>query len=79
MQCRFADVMVEPDVNHIHWADFSAVLECIRLGEEAARARLPEINRQLKIARWSSLLGYSRARHLARAYLQADDDVRRDF
>src|SRR6266478_7895051 len=35
MQCRFADVLIEPDVDHVHWADFSAILECIELGREA--------------------------------------------
>ncbi len=69
MQCRFADVLIEPDVDHIHWADFSAVVECVARGEEAARARAGEIRRQIKMARWSSLLGFSRSRRLARAYI----------
>jgi NTE family protein len=70
MQCRFADVLIEPDVDHIHWADFSAIEESVRLGEEAARAKVGEIRRQIKLARWSSLLGFSRSRRLARAYLE---------
>ena len=71
MQCRFADVLVEPDVDHIHWADFSRLDECVTLGERAARERLPAIQKSLKSARWSALLGYSRMRHLARAYIEA--------
>jgi NTE family protein len=74
MQCRFADVLIEPDVDHVHWADFSAILECIELGREATRARLGEIKRQIKTARLSSLLGYSRSRRLARAYMDDEDE-----
>ncbi|MGH9748365.1 MAG: patatin-like phospholipase family protein [Candidatus Polarisedimenticolia bacterium] len=74
MQCRFADVVVEPDVNHVHWADFSAIRDCIRLGEEATLLRIDAIRRNLKAARWSSLLGTSRARRLARAYMDDEDD-----
>ncbi len=73
MHCRFADVLVEPEVDHIHWADFSAVVECVRLGEEATRLRIGEIRRQIKMARWSSMLGLSRSRRLPRAYIEADD------
>jgi len=73
MQCRFADVLIEPDVDHVHWADFSAILECIELGREATRLRLGEIKRQIKLARFSSLLGYSRSRRLARAYMDDED------
>ena len=77
MQCRFADVLIEPDVDHVHWADFSAILECIELGREAARRKLGEIKRQIKMARFSSLLGYSRSRRLARAYMEEDKDKTR--
>jgi NTE family protein len=71
MQCRFADVLIEPDVDHIHWADFSAAVECIRLGEDVTRQKVGEIRRQIKMARWSSLLGFSRSRRLARAYIDS--------
>jgi NTE family protein len=70
MQCRFADVVVEPDIDHIHWADFSAIVECIKLGAAATRAQLGRIRRHLKRSRLSALLGYSRARRLARAYIE---------
>ena len=69
MQCRLADVLIEPDVGRVHWADFSAVEECMRRGEEATRARLDDIRHALRIARWPSFVGFSRARRLARAYL----------
>ncbi len=73
MQCRFADVLVEPDVGHVHWADFSALVECITLGEEAARSMVGEIRHKMKRCRWSALLGTSRSRRLARAYMTQDD------
>ncbi len=73
MQCRFADVLIEPDVDHVHWADFSAIVECIALGEKAARRKIGEMKRQIKVARFSSLLGYSRSRRLARAYMDEED------
>ncbi len=65
MQCRLADVAIEPDVGRIHWADFSSVEECVRRGEEAARASLDDIRHALRISRWPSFVGFSRARRLA--------------
>jgi len=75
MQCRFADALIEPDVDHIHWADFSEVVECVELGKAAARRRIGAIKRVIKLARLSSLLGYSRSRRLARAYMEDDRDT----
>ena len=77
MQCRFADVLIEPDVDHVHWADFSAVVECIALGEAAARETIDAIRRQIKAARWSSLLGDSRSRRMARAFIEGERGDRR--
>ena len=68
LQCRLADVVIVPDVGRIHWADFSAVRECIERGEQAARTGLDEIRRRHRAARWTSFLGISRARRLARYY-----------
>ena len=73
MQCRFADILIEPRAGHIHWADFSAVVEAVRLGEEATIQQIASIRRHLKMARWSSLLGLSRARRMARAFLEKGD------
>jgi NTE family protein len=67
MQGSLADVLIEPEVGRVHWADFSAVTECVRRGEEAARARIDEIRHALRIARWPSFVGFSRSRRLARA------------
>jgi NTE family protein len=68
LQCRLADTVIVPDVGRIHWADFSAVHDCVARGEEAARAGLADIRRQHRAARWASFLGISRARRLARYY-----------
>ncbi|HUD70370.1 MAG TPA: patatin-like phospholipase family protein [Dongiaceae bacterium] len=67
MQGRLADILIEPDVGRVHWADFSAVDECVRRGEEATRARIADIRHALRIARWPSFVGFSRTRRLARA------------
>ncbi|MFQ5876950.1 MAG: patatin-like phospholipase family protein [Acidobacteriota bacterium] len=74
MQCRFADVVVEPRVDHVHWADFSAILECVRLGEEATREKIDIIRKRIRRARLPSLFGLSRARRLARSYIEAAGD-----
>jgi NTE family protein len=66
MQGGLADVLIQPDVGRVHWADFSAVGECVRQGEEAARASLEDIRHALRIARWPSFVGFSRSRRLAR-------------
>ena len=68
MQCRLADVIIVPDVGRVHWADFSAVFNCVTRGEEAAAARMGAIRSRHMMARWSSLMGLSRARRLARYY-----------
>ncbi len=56
LQCQFTDILIEPQVGHIHWADFSAVPECVKRGEEAARAHLPAIRDLLRKRRWGSWL-----------------------
>ncbi len=38
-----ADVIVRPDVGHIHWADFQNIRDLIEEGERAAREKLPDI------------------------------------
>jgi len=41
--CQTADVLVRPDVRHVHWADFGAADEVRRIGREATEAVLPEL------------------------------------
>jgi NTE family protein len=42
-----ADIAINPDTAHINPADFHHAEECIRQGEIAARAAMPEIKRKL--------------------------------
>ena len=46
-----ADIVIEPQVAHIGAGDFHHVDECIRQGELAAQAAVPEIKRRLRINR----------------------------
>jgi NTE family protein len=62
LQCQFADVLIRPRVGHIHWADFSAVEECLVRGEEAARAALPAIRATLRRRRLTAVLDPIRPR-----------------
>lgn len=51
-----ADIVIRPEVGQIHWADFGRYAELIRLGEGAAQARVADIRRALRRARWRALL-----------------------
>lgn len=44
--CASADMLIRPDVGHVHWADFRAGAEARRLGQEATFAALPELRRR---------------------------------
>ena len=45
--CRHADVLLEPQVHHIDWNDFSRVDEAFSAGAEAARRALPSLRELL--------------------------------
>ncbi len=70
LQCVFADVMIEPDVGHIHWADFSALDDAIVAGERAAEKALPEIHRLLLRKGLPSRMRFFRGKRLARLFLE---------
>ncbi len=48
VQTRFADVMICPDVQSVHWADFRSVERAVPLGEAAARQAMPQVRRALR-------------------------------
>jgi NTE family protein len=48
VQTRFADVMICPDVQSVHWADFRSVERAVPLGEAAAQDALPQIRKALR-------------------------------
>lgn len=44
--CAGADMVIRPDVGHVHWADFGAAAAVREAGREAARQALPELRRR---------------------------------
>jgi NTE family protein len=70
MQCAFADVLIEPDVAHIHWADFSALDEAIEAGARAAEAVVPEIQRLLLRKGLPPRMRFFRGKRLARLFME---------
>lgn len=73
MQRRLADVVIQPAVRQIHWADFESIDYCVRVGEEAALEAAPRIRELLQHERWRSLLRPSMNKRLAEIYLDSDD------
>lgn len=55
VQTRFADVLIRPEVESLHWADFTASRRAIELGEQAASEKLAEIHRAIRAGRWRRL------------------------
>jgi predicted RNA methylase len=43
LQRRLADIVIEPGVRRIHWADFESVDFCIEAGDAAASGAVPKI------------------------------------
>jgi NTE family protein len=48
LQAEKADVLIEPKVEKIHWADFTKINLGIRVGYEATKEKLPDIRKLLK-------------------------------
>jgi NTE family protein len=69
LQCCFADVMIEPDVAHVHWADFSALDDAIAAGERAAEIAVPAIQMLLLRKGLPSRMRFLRGKNLARRFL----------
>jgi NTE family protein len=51
---RMANILIEPDVGHIHWADFGAFEKTIELGDAAATQMIPKIRELLQYERFRS-------------------------
>lgn len=53
-----ADVVIQPEVGNVHWADFSDIPSLVDAGACAARAKLPEIAKKVRQATplWQKLL-----------------------
>jgi NTE family protein len=72
-QRRLADVVVEPAVRKVHWADFGKVDHCITAGDESVVAVLPAIREALRSERWRSVVRPLFGRRLAEIYLASED------
>jgi NTE family protein len=68
---RTADIVIQPAVKHVHWADFTAFERCIEAGEEAAWETMPKIKKLLRRERWLSPLRAGRGKKLAGIQLKA--------
>jgi NTE family protein len=68
---RLADVVIEPAVKEIHWADFTDFERCIEAGDEAATRLIPGIKRMLRRERWLSLIRPPRGKRLTRVQLRS--------
>lgn len=74
-QRRMADLVIRPQVQHIHWADFGAHERCIEAGIEATEAMLPEIRELLRHERLLSWVRSGSGRRMAELQLQELGDL----
>jgi NTE family protein len=70
---RLADVVIEPDIKRVHWADFGAFHRCIEAGDAAARAAIPRIRQLLRHERIWSVLRPGAGRRMAELHLQSPE------
>ena len=71
---RMADLVIEPAVKQVHWADFGDCDRCIEAGEAAVDKALPRIRRLLRRERWLSVLRRGRGRRMADTRLREGGD-----
>ncbi len=67
-----ADVIIEPAVKDIHWADFDSFELCIQAGDEAATQAIPAIREVVRRARWRTVIRPRLGKRLAERYLDND-------
>jgi NTE family protein len=68
---RLADVVIEPDVGGVHWADFSAVDRCIQAGDDATTHAIKQARDLLRRERLASLVRQRSGKRRAEQYLQS--------
>lgn len=66
---RLADVVVEPEVRSVHWADFAAIESVIKAGDEGASRAVPRIRDLLRHERWRSMVRAPSGKRMADRYL----------
>lgn len=57
-QIKFADVVLSPQNEVTHWADFSTSLQAIERGGEEVDRQIGHVKRAIKKARWQRWLGF---------------------
>lgn len=70
---RLADVLIEPAVRRIHWADFGAAEFCIAAGDKAATEAASGIRELLRQERFRSFMRPPMGKRVAQRYLAAAD------
>ena len=70
---RMADILIEPEVKQVHWADFGAYEQCITSGDEATTAMMDEIRALLRHERLFSFLRPGAHKKLADMHLKSHD------
>jgi NTE family protein len=70
---RLADILIEPAVRRIHWADFAAADFCITAGDKAATEVASAIRELLRQERFRSIMRRPLGKRMAQRYLAAAD------
>lgn len=73
LQRRLADIVVEPGVRKIHWADFESFDFCIEAGDAAASEAVPKIRELLRQERFRSMVRAPLGKRMAERYLASAD------
>lgn len=68
-----ADLVIQPAVKDVHWADFGGFERCITAGDEAATAMVPAIRELLRHERVFSLVRPGPGKRLAELHMEASD------
>lgn len=73
LQRRLADIVIEPAVRKIHWADFESMGFCIDAGDAAATEAIPKIRDLLRQERFRSMVRAPLGKRMAERYLASAD------
>jgi hypothetical protein len=66
-------VVIEPETQRIHWADFGAYERCITAGAEATQGAVHSIRQLLRHERVFSVLRSGTGKKKAEAHLQSNE------
>lgn len=68
-----ADVVIEPEVKDVHWADFGQYERCIDAGDAATSALVPAIREAMRRARLRAMVRPSVGKRLAERHLESEN------